>query len=73
MEFNGKVAVITGAGNGIGRPTALAFAARGAKVVVVDRDAAGAERTAGTIRQQGGEARCPRRRRDQVRATCRPT
>ena len=57
MDFNGKVALITGAGNGIGRATALAFAARGAKVVVVDRDAAGAERTAATIKQQGGEAR----------------
>jgi NAD(P)-dependent dehydrogenase (short-subunit alcohol dehydrogenase family) len=57
MDFNGKVAVITGAGNGIGRQTALAFAARGAKVVVVDRDAPAAERTAGTIQQQGGQAR----------------
>jgi NAD(P)-dependent dehydrogenase (short-subunit alcohol dehydrogenase family) len=57
MDFNGKVAVITGAGNGIGRQTALAFAARGAKVVLVDRDAPAAERTAGTIQQQGGQAR----------------
>src|SRR5262249_19284649 len=57
MDFNGKVALITGAANGIGRATALAFATRGAKVVVVDRDAAGAERTAGTIQQQGGDAR----------------
>ena len=37
MDFNGKVAVITGAGNGIGRQTALAFAGRGARVVVVDQ------------------------------------
>jgi NAD(P)-dependent dehydrogenase (short-subunit alcohol dehydrogenase family) len=57
MDFAGKVAVITGAGNGIGRQVALSFAGRGAKVVAVDRDAAGAEAVAGAIRQQGGEAR----------------
>jgi NAD(P)-dependent dehydrogenase (short-subunit alcohol dehydrogenase family) len=56
MDFNGKVALITGAGNGIGRATALAFAAHKAKVVAVDRDGPGAERTVGTIKQQGGDA-----------------
>jgi NAD(P)-dependent dehydrogenase (short-subunit alcohol dehydrogenase family) len=56
MDFTGKVAVVTGAANGIGRATALAFAKSGARVVVVDRDAAGGEATAGIIRQQGGEA-----------------
>jgi NAD(P)-dependent dehydrogenase (short-subunit alcohol dehydrogenase family) len=56
MDFADKVAIVTGAGNGIGRATALAFAKSGAKVVVVDRDAAAGEATAGIIRQQGGEA-----------------
>jgi NAD(P)-dependent dehydrogenase (short-subunit alcohol dehydrogenase family) len=48
--------LITGAGNGIGRATALGFASRGAKVVVVDRDQAAGEASAGIIRQQGGDA-----------------
>jgi NAD(P)-dependent dehydrogenase (short-subunit alcohol dehydrogenase family) len=57
LDFTGKVALITGAGNGIGRAAALAFGRSGAKVVVVDRDAAGGEATVGIIRQHGGEAR----------------
>lgn len=56
MDFTGKVALVTGGGNGIGRATSAAFARHGAKVVVVDRDAAGAQATAGIIRQNGGEA-----------------
>jgi len=57
MDFNGKVALITGGGNGIGRAAALGFARGGAKIVVVDRDQSAGEATAGIIRQQGGDAR----------------
>jgi NAD(P)-dependent dehydrogenase (short-subunit alcohol dehydrogenase family) len=57
LDFTDKVALITGAGNGIGRATALAFAKGGAKIVVVDRDTAAGEATAGIVRQQGGDAR----------------
>ncbi len=56
MDFTGKVVLITGAGNGIGRASALGFATRGATVVVVDRDQAAGEATAGIIRQQGGKS-----------------
>jgi NAD(P)-dependent dehydrogenase (short-subunit alcohol dehydrogenase family) len=56
MDFTGKVALVTGGGNGIGRAAAAGFARHGAKVVVVDRDGAAAEATAGIVRQAGGEA-----------------
>ena len=56
MDFTGKVALITGGGNGIGRAASVGFAQRGAKVVVVDKDGVAAEATAGIVRQNGGEA-----------------
>ncbi len=50
----GKVAIVTGAASGIGRASALAFAAAGAMVVAVDRDAAALGQTAEAIGAAGG-------------------
>ncbi|QDZ01544.1 SDR family oxidoreductase [Nitratireductor mangrovi] len=52
----GKVALVTGAGAGIGRATALKFAAEGAKVVVSDVNVEGGEETVAMIGKIGGEA-----------------
>lgn len=52
----GKVAVITGAGSGIGRASAIAFATQGAKVVVTDLYADAADRVAQSIMEAGNEA-----------------
>ncbi|MBX6377507.1 MAG: SDR family oxidoreductase [Clostridia bacterium] len=54
--LDGKVAVVTGSGRGIGRATAQLLASQGASVVVSDRDAGPAEETVAAIRAAGGQA-----------------
>jgi NAD(P)-dependent dehydrogenase (short-subunit alcohol dehydrogenase family) len=55
-KLAGKIALVTGGGGGIGRATALAFVAEGAKVVVSDIDAGAADAVATEIHGAGGEA-----------------
>lgn len=54
--MKGKVALITGAGSGIGKATALLFAEQGAKVAAIDRNPEESHETIEKIQQQGGEA-----------------
>ena len=56
LSLAGKVAVVTGAGRGIGAATARLLAQAGAQVALVDRDAAGVTQTAELIALSGGEA-----------------
>jgi NAD(P)-dependent dehydrogenase (short-subunit alcohol dehydrogenase family) len=55
-EFEGKVALVTGGGSGIGRATALAFAREGAQVVIGNRNVQRGEETVSMIRDAGGAA-----------------
>jgi NAD(P)-dependent dehydrogenase (short-subunit alcohol dehydrogenase family)/pimeloyl-ACP methyl ester carboxylesterase len=55
-EFSDKLVVVTGAGSGIGRETALAFGGLGAEVVIADRAGGPAEETAAMVRELGVDA-----------------
>jgi NAD(P)-dependent dehydrogenase (short-subunit alcohol dehydrogenase family) len=54
-RLDGKVALITGAGSGMGREACLVFANEGARVAAIDVDAASLEQTAAAVRDAGGE------------------
>ena len=67
LRFDDRVAVVTGAGRGLGREYALLLAANGAKVIVNDADADPAEQVVDEIRAAGGEAVLTHGRRRAVR------
>jgi NAD(P)-dependent dehydrogenase (short-subunit alcohol dehydrogenase family) len=56
IDLSGRVAIVTGAGGGLGRTHALALARHGARVVINDMSAAGVEATVAEILAAGGEA-----------------
>ncbi len=75
-DFSGKVAMVTGAGSGMGKATAILFAKRGAKVVVSDIDVKGGEDTVKQIKDAGGEAsfvKCDVAKKEEVQALIKKT
>jgi NAD(P)-dependent dehydrogenase (short-subunit alcohol dehydrogenase family) len=71
MKLENKVAIVTGAGKGIGSGIAKVFSKEGAKVVVVDWDEEAGKKTAEEIRQSGGDAlfvNCDVSNEEQVKA-----
>ena len=71
-RFEGKTAFITGAASGIGRASAVAFAAEGARVVLTDRGEAALQETAEHVKKTGGEVlaiTCDVSKPEQVEAT----
>ena len=70
-ELEGRCAIVTGAGGGIGRASALAFSQAGASVVVVDVDEPAGKETEGILRDAGGDAsffRCDLTKGEEVAA-----
>ena len=75
-SYTGKVAFVTGAGGGIGRATALAFARAGASVTVADVSEPGNQETARMIEESGGQAlavRCDVTRSEDVKSALETT
>src|SRR4051812_37339105 len=70
-SFEGKVAFVTGAGSGIGRETAIAFAREGAKVAAADISEQSNQETASLIEKEGGQAiavRCDVTKAEEVKS-----
>ena len=56
LQLKNKIAIVTGGGNGIGEAVSLRLASEGTKVVVVDLNVEAAQKVAGLIKAEGGEA-----------------
>ncbi len=56
MQMTGKVALVTGAGSGIGKAAAMLLAQKGAKIVALDHSQENAQKTVDEIKQSGGQA-----------------